>query len=233
MKRRDKKYQACANENAEFLNQHFETIRVEEDEKIQLIVASDVASVALSDKRVYFKGQYEGESADRPNGDIANLDSIKYVDTKKKIRPYQKYIVIIFLAIIFMAVVIWLEGVRNWESPDFGETLLPWMLISFMISVFALIFTIASFDLASYRVLRFVLEEKKYGIEIRNMDIYDEVHKIVLVAKQKVAMQANDKIVGNEPDKINRLMELSKLCEQGLIQTEEFEQLKKEIMDNQ
>lgn len=233
MKRRDKKYQARANENAEFLNQHFETIRVEEDEKIQMIVASDVASVALSDKRVYFKGQYEGESADRPNGDIANLDSIKYVDTKKKIRPYQKYIVIIFLAIIFMAVVIWLEGVRNWESPDFGETLLPWMLISFMISVFALIFTIASFDLASYRVLRFVLEKKKYGIEIRNMDIYDEVHKIVLVAKQKVAMQANDKIVGNEPDKINRLMELSKLCEQGLIQTEEFEQLKKEIMDNQ
>ena len=239
MKRKDKEYRELANEIAESANNSFDDVKVEEDEEIQLIVASDIASVVLSNKRAYFNGEYHGASEDKVNGDIVNLDSIKRVRLKKKIYSYQKYVVLLSLGIMFFSIISLITSAKKFFAPNFSDDgsmniIFSIMIISLIACIASFIYMIASFDAAKYDLLQFVCENKKYGIEIRNMDIYDMVHKIVLVAKQQVSLrQTKDDNVIVKSDKISSLNELSKLYEQGLICLEEFEKLKREIIDKE
>ena len=83
-------------------------------------------------------------------------------------------------------------------------------------------------------MLQFVCKGHKYGIEIRNRNIYDEAQKIILVAKQKEQpIQQIQNIYSNQDDKVTRLSNLSNLYEQGLINQEEFKQLKQEIISDE
>ncbi len=231
MKRRDKKFQERANEIAAYVKQNFDSVRVEEDEEIQLIVASDKASATLSNKRVYFDGSYEGASEDTMVGDVVNLDSVKLVRTKKKMRPYQKYILILFALIILATVAIWKSGIDAFRNEDVVFEQFVAMFFSFLASSVASVLTIASFDFASYKVLQFVCDYHQFGVEIRNMALFDEANKLVLLALQKGKKQPEDNVATHDPDKIGRLSELSKLYEQGLISPEEFERLKREIIN--
>lgn len=90
-----------------------------------------------------------------------------------------------------------------------------------------------------YMVLCIKANNKKYALEIKDTQITEQVKKIVLVAKsntqrqitniaQQSNMQQQVKVSGT--DKISKLTELSQLYEKGLIQQEEFEKLKSELL---
>lgn len=104
-----------------------------------------------------------------------------------------------------------------------------------------MIHTMLKIHRSQYSILSIETDNKSYGLEIRDPSITEQVRNIVLVAKSNkqseidradVAMiqqqQKSINYVGS--DKVSKLTELSHLYEQGLIQQEEFEQLKKEIL---
>lgn len=229
------KYQEQANQIVEYVKANFGGMKIEEDEEAKLIIASNIASVTLSEKRAYFNGRYTGADANKRNGEIINLDSIKSIRLKRRMDTKQKTIISIATLLIAVAICICLGTFSNAvNARDIEYEQIYLILISGTIALILFVFVCVYWSLGKYQMLQFVCKGHKYGIEIRNRNIYDEAQKIILVAKQKEQpIQQIQNIYSNQDDKVTRLSNLSNLYEQGLINQEEFKQLKQEIISDE
>lgn len=113
------------------------------------------------------------------------------------------------------------------------------MIIISIIGVYMLIHEMLVIHRKQYKILCIYSGKSCYGLEVKDISITEQLRDSVLVVKSN--MQQN--IQNQQPqlqhpiiqemqsdDKIRKLTELSHLYEQGMIQQQEFEQLKNELL---
>ena len=86
-------------------------------------------------------------------------------------------------------------------------------------------------------VLSINTANRQYALEIKDIRITEQIKSLVLVAKSNIQKDVSRDAIQNvsqlqQNDKISKLTELSTMYQQGLIQRDEFESLKKELLGN-
>ena len=90
---------------------------------------------------------------------------------------------------------------------------------------------------SQYMVLSINTANKQYALEIKDIRITEQIKSLVLVANSNIQKDVGRAAIQNvsqlqQNDKISKLTELSTMYQQGLIQRDEFESLKKELLGN-
>lgn len=114
-KRTKLSYEQKAQALAQNIIANFDHMKLSAEERLQALACSDTASVALSDKRAYFGGDYFGAMRDADLDDIIHVNAIHDVRLKK--RHQKGTLKKIFKYLLFLLVILCINlWTNNWYN---------------------------------------------------------------------------------------------------------------------